>query len=251
MDELRRNTAGIQEMRPFLVHNFNPMKTLVQIGQGFHLAWDWATRFGIASIIGGDSEEEVLRSRESHSSRYLVRVDDDGRLLDPGKPWLCVGEAGYSGDGKALPANLYIVNLFHDRLYEFYDQIDFDSIRRRAIEKSHEQGKDEPVDAEADEEIALSCQDLAERIAEEKPAGPRRRIGSLKFQDLASFLERSFNVQVRQGKGSEVILSRPGVERLFRLGCHGNNPEVPSDKVRELLRRLAISKQEWLRVVYK
>jgi hypothetical protein len=56
------------------------------------------------------------------------------------------------------------------------------------------------------------------------------------------------NCEVRQGKGSEVTVYRPG-GRIFVLGRHARNDEVHSVLVKQLLHRVGIGQGEWLRAV--
>jgi hypothetical protein len=109
-----------------------------------------------------------------------------------------------------------------------------------------------------DEAFALSCSDLAEKLAPsapevkveaEQPASRRRRVGLLRMHELLQFLMKWFGCEVRGGKGSEISIYRP-VGRMFTLKRHTQNPEVSGVMVRRLLRRLEIPEKDWLRAVY-
>jgi HicA toxin of bacterial toxin-antitoxin, len=67
---------------------------------------------------------------------------------------------------------------------------------------------------------------------------------------LLNFLADCFRCDVRQGKGSEVTVYRPG-GRTFTLGHHGTNDEVSTVMVKRLLKRLGIDVEEWLQAVYE
>jgi hypothetical protein len=79
-----------------------------------------------------------------------------------------------------------------------------------------------------------------------RPRVPRR---PLRAARRLAVLEGKLGCEVRQGKGSEVTVARPGGKK-FVLGHHGPNPEVPWPVLRRLLGRLAIPPAEWLRAVY-
>jgi hypothetical protein len=66
---------------------------------------------------------------------------------------------------------------------------------------------------------------------------------------LLNFLADRFGCEVRQGKGSEVTVYRPG-GRIFTLGHHRSNDEISSVVVKRLLKQLGIDPEEWLRAVY-
>ena len=150
---------------------------------------------------------------------------------------------------RALVLNCYVLGLFHERLYSFYDRIDFERIRARARSGA----ADEPADD--DEVLAISCQDLAHRDEAEAGEGPpaptprRRPIRSVRLQRLLALLSDRFGCEVRQGHGSEITVYRRGGKKWI-LGCHKRDAHVPSEVVANLLKRVGIGLDEWLDVVY-
>jgi len=252
-ERLRAMLAGmasdIQEMRPFLVKSFKPQKTIIPLGDGLVVAWRWTVRFGIANLVVGESEAEVLRYVESQHSAMDILVDHDGLLFESTKPWVTADESPPCEDMRPLALNCYIVGLFHERLYSFYDRIDFERIRARdccEAATSPEEGQ---------EALALSCQDLARKdgVEDEEcppPFAPRRRpIPSVRLQRLLSLLVDRFGCEIRQGHGSEITVYRRGGKKWI-LGVHKRNAPVPSEVVGNLLKRVGIGLEEWLSVVY-
>ena len=249
-EELGQMTTDLQEMRPYLVRDYDPATSLIDIGRRFFLAWDWSIGYGVANILGGPSEDELRESLVASRMGVGAKLSRAGRLLDYENPWIQAGCTDSPVERAGLAENYYVLKRFHEKLFGLFDRIDFDAIRRKAKGLS-ELPACEPEGvsaADSDEIFTLSCRDLAEKVAEGPPA-PRRRIGMLRIKDMLRCLTRSFGCDVRQGKGSEVNVYRPGAKQ-YRLGCHGPNPEVPSAVVRRLLRRLDIPEREWLRVVY-
>lgn len=245
--------AGIQEMRPFLVRNFNPAKTLIEIGPGFTVAWDWTLVGGMANLIGGDSKASALESLATHRTRWTAVVGYDGLLCDQLMPWVRTGTSGCLDGRSGLLENLYILEMFHDKLLEFYNKIDFERIRSQAEERACQSAEAMALSDDTEEVFALSYQQLALTTdSQDAETGVSqssgRQIKILRMDTLKRFLEKHFNCEVSQGKGSEVKIHRPGVKQ-FVLGCHGKNPQVHSFVVRRLLRTLCITEEEWLRAV--
>jgi hypothetical protein len=259
LQELTLYASSIQEMRPFLVRNFNSAKSSVELSDGFTLAWLWGTRSGIANIAGSDCRMALHRQLATREHPYLVGVNQDGLLSSPEQPWLCTRGPAYD---RSLPINLYIVSRFHDKLYSFYERIDKDRIRRRALGQRPGQAVPAAIDHAAAQSVpgtidsqpateaslALACQDLAEQLDGASTRAGRRVCG-LRYEYLEKMLAQSFDCQIRQGKGSEIYISRPNGGRAT-IGKHGKNPECSSGKVRMLLRRLGIPEQSWIRRIY-
>jgi len=240
--------ADIQEMRPFLVRGFNPRKAVVSFGPGLVAAWTWTAYAGIASVIGGRSQAQVEEAVESRRVSLAVRVSHEGLFIDANKPWLTVDTAQVVGGVSPLVLNCYALERFHEKLFSFYDRIDFERIRARARSRCLETDLDE-------EAIALSCQDLAATDPQagrgELPGLPTGlcRVRAVRCQRLLTLLETRFGCEVRQGKGSEVTVYRQGGKK-FTLGHHTPNPLVPSLVVGRLLKRLGVGLPEWLGVVF-
>jgi hypothetical protein len=250
LDLLKGRAMDIQEMRAYLIRNFDSAKTIIEVGRSLVLAWDWAVQYGIANILGVGTPTAAIEAIRSRHADYLVKVAPDGRLLDPKKPWIGTGSPESGEVQSGLPENAYVLDLFYDRLLSFYDRIDFDRIRRRAKALTHEpEGDDESLAVPSDEILSVSCLDLAARVFKPDTKAPRRRIPALRLEGFLGLLTRSFGCQYKHSKGSEITVFRPG-HKQFTLPSHGKNPEISTDVVKQLLKRLGISAMEWLRVVY-
>jgi hypothetical protein len=74
---------------------------------------------------------------------------------------------------------------------------------------------------------------------------PIRDNAQLRRRQFFKLLERC-GVSIEQGKGSEIKLLRDGWHP-FRIGNHyGNNPTIPWFLAISILKRLGISRDEWL-----
>jgi hypothetical protein len=148
--------------------------------------------------------------------------------------------------------NCHLLDLFHRKLFGFYDQIDFSRLRQAA-----RQGEPQPENVQ--EVIAATCLDpaLAEAAPPEEaePEGEaeattteeaeptavklRPRIRALRCRRFLAILSR-LGCEERPGPGSEIVLYRRG-GRLARLGHHKRNPHVHPRQVRRILAKLGIT----------
>jgi len=231
--------SDILHMRPFLLKNFNPEKTAIPIGSKKYIVWDWALN-GIGIITFGTSKHLLSRTQKI-MDESSVRLRIDGILLDYNFPWQTVTDL--IGD-QGLIINYYVLQQFWEKLFSFYEQIDFDRIRQRSQAKK----TDEIIN---DDEFALSCQNISDDDVsfKEERGFKKQKIRPLRLLSLLNFLEKHFDCEIRQGKGSEVIAYRSDA-KIIRFGRHKPNPIVPFERVNLALKRLKISRQEWCRVVY-
>jgi hypothetical protein len=239
--------ADMQEMRPFLVRNFRPSKVLYQLTGDLAVAWRWSIGYGIALVTVGTSLNEVIRNIGSSLTRLNIAVNHDGLLIDPRLSWLPVCE-GTAIDGvPPLVLNCCLLELFHKRLFSFYDQIDFTKIAERQRARARRKAGPQTIE--------VSCRILAETSTtsddDEAPHETNHRwVRPLRSQSLLRMLERKLGCEVRQGKGSEITIFREG-GRIFTLGHHKQNDYVRPDHVKRILARVGISVEEWLGAVYR
>lgn len=239
----------IQEMRPFLVRNFRTEKTGVPFGN-FVLHWQWCSSFGIGWVFLADQQRDVFEFSQTGRSRRMATVNLDGFLRDLHLPWLGLPDRIGSRRAASLPFNVCVLELMRDKLLEFYDQIDFGRFRAA---QAGEAWDDEP----AEHALATSCQELArtesddtdavegaDTADEESPQEPSGRLRSVRQRQLLNVLQRHFECEVRQGKGSEITVYRRGAKK-FVLGGHRRNPAVSSHLIKLLLQRLGITPKQW------
>jgi hypothetical protein len=139
-------------------------------------------------------------------------------------------------------------SFLNERLFQFYGQINFDAIRRRATQQNE-------ISEHEDECVSLSCQDLSNKdgdaVSSKKTTDPadvrHSRLRPLRLDELLDILVKQFDCEVRQGKGSEINVYHPN-EKIYRFGHHR---EVHPILLKRVLNRLEITPQDWLRVVYE
>jgi hypothetical protein len=82
-------------------------------------------------------------------------------------------------------------------------------------------------------------------LPRERRHNPTRDQAQLRRRYFFKLLERC-GVSIEQRKGSEIKLLRAG-GHTFRIGNHyGNNPTIPFFLVINIIRRLGITRDEWL-----
>ena len=249
VDELRGRIKylvdDIQQMRPFLVRNFRCEKTITKLSDHLYVTFDWAFGMAIGIVCNATTPDELWQlAAQRRSISPIVHVDHDGLLSDSRVPWRTTVDIGVAGNTTALHVNLYLLELLHGKLFSFYDQIDFEAIRRRV-----QQANKAELD---DEELGVTCQDLVEAEIIDEPvdpvgAKPRLRIAPLRLQRLLIVLQENLGCEVSQGKGSEITVYRPG-GKIYVLGRHKADYAVPVPIVKALLSRVGIQAQEWIAV---
>jgi hypothetical protein len=236
-----------------LVKNFKDTKTLVKVGEGCWFAWSWGHRFGIGDIIGGESDREVIKAVRTNMTKRLAKIDSRGRLVDPNRPW-SLGDGDGRDESFGLAESLYLLRRFHERLVGFFTKIDTEAILKRwtsEVERGLRSGDvPEALFAASCLELAAGDEDIPEP-GEQLPdgKGKRQRIPMVRYKRFVNWLQRWFDCDVRGGKGSEVVIHRPG-QRLCILARHGQNPEYSSRTIRETLKKLRIDSGDWIKSVY-
>ena len=250
-EELLYLADDIHAMRPFLVAEFDVAQSLIELpGQSpFFIAWDWCTQYGMANVHAHISLEMLQLGIKRNTSVYPVKIDHEGVMTDGSKPWIRTDNDERLLGINALAINTLVLDQFHKRLFSLYERIDFSKIRQRV--DSDISFTEEP-DFQA---LALTCQDLAaqddDAEIEKTALKSRSRIATLRLNRLIQILQK-LGCTVRGGKGSELVVRRPGFsEKAFRLGRHKTNPLIFPERVKALLKRLAITWNQWKEAVYE
>lgn len=188
------------------------------------------------------------------SSPCSALVDSQGRLCKKGQPWEPISET--ECPEIRVIAHILLSKVWA-RIFASYEKIDFAAIRRgRGTAAKAKDAEDEEA-AEAPEEdnarFMLSCADLEQReeapgSKDEQAPKPERLECSLRLNALSKILA-SFGCTIRDGKGSEILVSKPG-RKSYTLAKHGSNPEYHFRNIKMLLRRLNIPLEEWYAAIY-
>jgi hypothetical protein len=239
---LRALSADLLEMRPVLIGGANAAKTIVEVAPGLFISWIWAGRNqALGQIPVAGSERQMLEHIHRRSFYTMLSLDQEGSLAPSVTPWIESGSI-LSDEPAALAVNVLIAEAIHQRLFEIYEKIDLAAVQRFARDAVRQGSR--PVTAK---DVAIACQIAArEDTAQSAPSPkPRSRIPVLRMERLLALLSDRLGCEVRQGKGSEVVIYRAG-GRIVRLGRHVRNREVPSVVVKSAIERLGISFAEWI-----
>jgi hypothetical protein len=231
--------SDLAEMRPFLIRGHNPIKTAVELVPGLHVAWVWAGGRALGRLIVAESERELAESLHARRYRTMLRLGYDGLLASDATPWIVTTSR------RQLALNLRILETIHGRLFSVYEKLDLDAIWKSARQVTA--SAPDVAGELTDQNVAVTCQ-LAlddEPDASATPADTKKpRIRTMRLERLLNVLGDRLGCEVRQGKGSEVVIFRPG-GKIARLGRHTRNREVPSTLVRSVLERLGVTFGEW------
>lgn len=231
--------ADIGLIRPYLVRNFNPAKAVIAAA-GVHAAWGFMCGRGIGRLILDADRGRLLRGAYGRTCHGLFAVTYDGLLAVPVRPWHTAADHPGADGIRPLAVNLALMERVHDRLLSFYDRIDQTRMHPRPVEAV-------PGDIEEDFALAAACRALAAGAAPAEPARGRR-LPALRLRQFAGVLEEKFGCEVRGGKGSEVVVTRPGGGRTV-LGRHKADPEYHPYAVRRVLGRLGIDPRAFIAAV--
>jgi hypothetical protein len=242
---LRLLVADIQEMRPFLRHNFKAEKVLHELAPGLVISWFWGDGQDVGVIPINATVEGMLVNHSMARYGPMLSLRYDGLLSNHLVPWV---DTCYFGDSQvnALRATLRIVEAIHSALYGFYSKVDIDAVLARFRKRAEGASGEEPTD----EEFAASCQSIVEPM-EELPDGDLEfpaAFRAVRVQKLCTVLADSLGCEVRQGKGSEIVIFRC-CGHHFRLGHHKRNSYVPTPVIKNLLKHVGVSFDEWLNAI--
>jgi len=247
---LRAMAEDLEVMRPLLVRNYRASRSMVTLGPGVCVAWQWNLGELVGGVLVAPDERSLLTAEHTMRHHEILSVDREGLLASQDLPW--IRSIDLDPPEAALAANLFIVERLYERVFEMYERVDTAAI----LARFRAPVGDEEADGEserADEAIAVAAQrgDLEaasiEAPAAEVTISPRRRVHGMRFERFIRVLG-AMGCEVRQGKGSEVNIYREG-GRIARIGHHLRNPELSPALVRIALDRLDIPVAEFLAMI--
>lgn len=242
--DLLNMASDIQEMKPFLIRNYNPEKSIIKFENNVFIGWEWGSGHTIGVIMVDFSKRELLEAFHNHLYKYQIGLEYDGILTNFILPWFNTKTMpfAYGDDLPYYDLNIIIVSEVHKILFSFYEQIDVEGILNKS------QSADDNHKTELSEElVAASCQVIAddEEIDEAPTKFGKKLIPKVRSQRLFSILENRLDCEIRTGKGSEIIIYRKS-GKIFRLGHHKQNEYIPSVIIKNLLNRINVTKEEWM-----
>ncbi|MEI6127600.1 MAG: hypothetical protein WCQ99_13730 [Pseudomonadota bacterium] len=237
----------IHEMRPFLIKNYRPEKSIISLGTRVYAAWDWCLYDHYGYLFTGDTYREVWESLRKTNINYPLRINYCGLLINSLFPWITTDTIQENGGYSPIDINVAIVTAIHEKLFSFYEQVDINAI----LNKLTRPGKSEPQPLSATF-IAATCQLIADDYVSTEPlaviASKPQQISKVRSQRFFNMLSNKLQCEVTQGKGSEVTIYRAGGKKI-RIGHHKRNTHIHSTVMKSILSRLNITGEEWLSAV--
>jgi hypothetical protein len=180
------------------------------------------------------------------TSAVSLNLTFDGLLSDYALPWVDT-DSLIEDQQLMLAANLRIVESIHAKLFALYEKVDVEAISRRFLTRNSENPSSEDPN---EEEFAAICQSIAEPIKNIDSRGvvTQGAVKAVRVQRLLNLLGEKLGCEVRQGKGSEIVIFRSGGHH-FRLGHHKRNSYVTTAVIKNLLKHVGIRIDEWITAI--
>jgi len=238
------------EAAPYLVSSARAERFMFALpGSARMAAFSFVAGSSCASILFADDADSVLRGLRTSFCRGGLVLGYSGQFSTLMHPWRTLGKVFGEADGQLL--GYWLLQQVHGRVVQDYLKINHYFLDPPVSLP------DDGVDVtEFDETLAYVAWAKA---SEDSNASTEPETGPPFAQDqghpgaIAQLRRRHFfkllarcGVSIEQGKGSEIKLLRAGWHP-FRLGNHyGNNPTIPSFLAINILKRLGITRDEWL-----
>ena len=237
---LSEMASDINEMRPFLIKNYNMAKSGISLRGGLHVAWDWKYDHMLGSLILYDTPYAPPTSCIDMNKFLFINIDNEGVMTNPIMTWLKTTNLNVSSLPSPIDLNIALIELIHDKLFSFYEKIDIHKILNQQTDV------DNSNLGLLDENIAASCQMIAASDIDDQDNNRvvARFIRQIRVQKFLNILENKLGCSVKNGKGSEITMYRKNGKK-YRIGHHKKNPYVASIIVKNILQRLNISWAEW------
>ena len=254
LKQLRHFGAELGAMRRGLLGRVRPEETVREVSPGLWSAWSWWSLSHLGEVTLGPTEEAVRAAlRVDPGAEALgdgvarFSIDHRGRLTLERMSWVTVDALERTGLDCWLPpglpfeeATLRLVRLNVAVLRGIL--LDQEALFRELVGDLETMGKPGAEGEAADLDLLGDLEPL-EAARERCRAASQLR--SIRYQPLIRLLSDHFSVRVRQGRGSEVVLQRPG-RRSYILGHHRRNEPVGAYHIYRLLRVFEISLDDWL-----
>ncbi|MGI2110657.1 hypothetical protein ACRN9C_14800 [Shewanella frigidimarina] len=222
----------IYELIPLYIRSWDSNKNKIVIND--KLAIFLFMEFGFPSFAIGKPEDNADIHTTS-TYRFAWSVTHDFWCL--AKPDCKLKELDILGD--------FVLNEFHNKLLALY------SVRQTESIKSADNYEDDLADFTYRYHKILD--ESASYTVNESfviPTTINRHVPSVTMSYFFNFMKKAFDCQVESGKGSEMKIWRKGT-KIFTLGRHKQDQQIPSFLIKKILKRLGISQNEWLSVFVK
>lgn len=242
--------ADLLEAAPYLVLSTRTERFMFALpGSARMAAFRFVPGTSCASILFADDADSLLRAARTNFCRGGLALGYDGQLSTYMHPWRTLDKVFGEAEGQLL--GYWLLQQIHGRVLQDYLKIEHyfldtpESLPDDVVEIAE---MDETLVyiawAKASEDSEATTEPANEPTATQDQHRPGA-ISQLRRRHFFKLLARC-GVSIEQGKGSEIKLLRAGWHP-FRLGNHyGNNPTIPSFLAINILKRLGITRDEWL-----
>lgn len=249
---LQAMLADLLEAAPYLVASLRPERfTFAVPGSGKLAAFSFVPGTNCATFLFTDDAEGLQRALHTTFCRGSLMLGYNGQIANYMHPWRTLTKVYGQADGELLA--YWLLQQVHGRIVQDYLKIQHYFLHEPLARPDDTEMADMEealvyvVWAKASEGGAASAEpDSSQRSTQEhdRPGD----IAQLRRRHFFKLLARC-GVSIEQGKGSEIKLLRAGWHP-FRLGNHyGSNPCIPSFLAVNILKRLGITRDEWLDAV--
>jgi hypothetical protein len=200
------------------------------------LRWDVYHGRSVAALRTSSTGEYSSPSSTNHQLAFRR----DGLLCHREYSWIRVNP-DYRVEERRLElaVNLYLLDTLTEPLYDAWLALSPAAVIELGMEPD---ASEEVQDAAITVALAKPEPELEEPAREKKLRTPK-----LWLSDLERITAKHFNCEWSQAKGSERKVHRQGT-KMFTIGCHGADREVPSGLVRRCLNKLGIPVRDFLAV---
>jgi hypothetical protein len=242
--------GDILEAAPYLVASDRSERFMFNLpGSGCVAAFQFNAGLSCAQFVFDDDEDSLRRGLHTTFARGALMIGYDGKMSMYMHPWLTLDCIYGAHRGQMIA--YWLLTQVHARITTDYLKIERDFLHPDEPTQTGE-GED-AVFEETLAFVALAKAAPGNGIGEEHGARSPPAVLEEHRSALPQLRQRYFfkllthcGVRIEQGKGSEIKLLREG-GRPFRLGNHyGSNPTIPAFLANNILKRLEITRDEWL-----
>lgn len=219
----------IYELIPLYIKSWSPDKNKIVLND--QLAIFLVMDYGFPSFVLGKIDDEAANLITS-TFRFSWSVTNEFRC------W-----AKLDVESEALQKiGDFVLKEFHDKLVSLF------AIRKSEVKKIEptEYVNDyayEVADFTTKYYQALS---ISDSVKENQCSDAQRiNVPSMMMSSFFTFMQKTFDCKVDNGKGSEMKIWRNG-SKIYTLGRHKQDQKIPSLLIKKVLKRLNITTEEWL-----
>lgn len=222
-DDRANMIFDIFELIPLYVKSWDPNKNKIIINND--LAIFLFMEFGFPSFAIGKPEDNADIHTTS-TYRFAWSVTHDFWCM--AKQDCKIKELDILGD--------YVLSEYHDKLLSLYVL--------RKTQGNNNNGFDSLADFTFEYHSSLTSND-SEVVLDAGDTTIKKPIPSVTMSSFFDFMRKAFDCYIENGKGSEIKIWRKN-SRIYTLGRHKKDQKIHSFIISKILKRLDISKKDWL-----